>query len=255
MSACRGVAGRAIWLNCRAAWRGLRASPGFTATAIVLLAFGISLNTAVFSVINAVLFRSLAVSAPQELVFISRPDAGGNQRKLGAVEDVRACAETAELFTGGAAADVDTARLRFGLDVESIAGERVTASYFEVLGVAPALGRTLVSALDEAPSAERVAVISDSLWRRRFHADPAIVGQSIALGSTLFLSESASIIGVPLAWTALQTASHYVLPIPHLDAVTLVLALVVVIGVALAACYVPARRAARVDPITVLRAL
>ncbi len=83
-------AGRAIWLDCRAAWRSLRVSPGFTATAVVLLAFGISLNTAAFSVINAILFRSLGVPAPQQLVFLSRPDAGGNQRKLGALEDVGA---------------------------------------------------------------------------------------------------------------------------------------------------------------------
>ena len=174
-----------VRLHGRDAWRSLRGSPGFTATAVILLAFAIGLNTAVFTVVNAVLFRPLAVTAPHELAFVSRPDPRGNQRHLGPYDTVQAFAANSDLFTGGAGVESDTATLRIGLDVERLTGERVSANYFEVLGVAPSLGRTLVSALDGAPGAERVVVISDALWRRRFHGDPAVIGQSVALGTTL----------------------------------------------------------------------
>jgi predicted permease len=189
----------AVWLNCRGAWRSLHGSPGFTATALILLAFGIGLNTAVFTVINAVLFRSLAVTAPHELAFVSRSDPRGNEWNLGAYEDVQRFAANADLFTGGAGVELDTASARIGDDVEGLTGERVSANYFEVLGVAPVLGRTLVSSLDGVPGAERVVVLSDALWRRRFHADPAVIGRSIALGAPLFLSEYApryTVVGV-----------------------------------------------------------
>ena len=189
----------AVRLNCRDAWRSLRGSPGFTVAALILLALGIGLNTAVFTVINAVLFRPLAVMAPHELAFVARTAPAGDVHNLGPYAAVEGFAANADLFTGGAGVELDAAIFRTGFDVERLTGERVSANYFEVLGVAPSLGRTLLSSLDGAPGAERVVVISDALWRRRFDADPAVIGQSIALGTTLFMSETApryTIVGV-----------------------------------------------------------
>ena len=144
-SAIERVAG-AVWRDGRDAWRSLRGAPGFTTAALILLAFAIGLNTAVFTVINAVLFRPLAVRAPHELAFVSRTSSRGNESNLGAYEDVLRFAANANLFTGGAGVELDTANARIGDDVVGLTGERVSANYFDVLGVAPRLGRTLVPA-------------------------------------------------------------------------------------------------------------
>ena len=187
----------AVWRDTRDALRSLRGAPGFTTTALVLFAFAIGLNTAVFTVINAVLFRPLAVVAPHELAFVSRTSPRG--ATLGSYEQVQAFTANAEFFVGGAGVDLDSANARIGDEVETLTGERVSANYFDVLGVAPLFGRPLVPALDAAPGAERAIVLSEALWRRHFNADPAVIGKQIPLGTTLRMSATApryTIVGV-----------------------------------------------------------
>ena len=189
----------ALQLHSRDVWRGLRGSPGFAISALLLLTFGLGLNTAIFSVVNAVLLRPLPVTAPEQLAFVWRADGRGNEHDLGPYADVGRFVGTSGLFTAGAGVERDTAILRDGKQVEELTGERVSANYFEVLGVVPQLGRSLLSMGAEAPDVERTVVISDALWRRRFGGELSVIGQSLALSTTTYLSESApryTIIGV-----------------------------------------------------------
>jgi predicted permease len=178
-SGWEGIAG-ALWRDVGYAARMLRRSPGFTTVAVLVLALGIGVNTAVFSIINAVLFRTLPVKAPDELAFIYAPDS--RTPTLGPYEDALTLGANPQLFVDTAFLRGDSALLRQGVDVHRFNGESVTTNYFDVLGVKLRLGRGLVPALDDAPGADLVVVISDSLWRRLFNADPGVIGQRLTLG-------------------------------------------------------------------------
>ena len=154
--------------------RVFRRSPGFTITAVLTLAIGIGFNTAVFSLVNAAMLAPLPVSNSRELVWIYAPQAFPYE------EFHLPFAVERNLFAGVASVRRDETTFRNGVDIEQVQGEGISGNYFEVLGVAPHVGRAL-SAGDDLPSAEPVVVISDSLWRRRFNADPAIIGQAVDL--------------------------------------------------------------------------
>jgi predicted permease len=188
-----GIAG-ALWRDVVYAARMLRRSPGFTTVAVLVLALGIGVNTAVFSIINAVLFRTLPVKAPEELAFIYAPDLRVGM--LGPYERVVELGNNTDLFAGTTILRGDSAFHRRGIDVERLNGESVTTNYFDVLGVKPRLGRGLVPALDDAPEADFVVVISDSLWRRVFNEDPAVIGQRLSLGGVLSSESSRSYVVV-----------------------------------------------------------
>lgn len=167
-----------IWQDFRYAARAVSRRPAFTAVAVLVLAFGIGLNTAVFSIINAVLFRPLPVRAPGELayVYLQRPDTFG----IG-YRDYEFLRDHQDVFTAMCATQGDRAATGPGGQAEWSAGEAVTVDYFEALGVNALRGRVFVPAQDEASGAAPVVVISEGLWRRRFDADPAIVGKTIQL--------------------------------------------------------------------------
>ena len=171
-----------LWRDAAYALRMLRRSPSFTAVAVSVVALGIGINTAIFSIINAVLFRPLPVRAPDELAFIYSPDPG--VPTLGAYEHALQLAANTDLFTGVVLLRGDLAALGLGGDVEILIGESVSTNYFEVLGVGPTMGRGLTPDLDDDPGADPVIVISDSLWRRRFNADRDVVGRRVALGDS-----------------------------------------------------------------------
>jgi predicted permease len=180
-SGWEAIAG-ALWRDMVYAARMLRRSPGFTTVAVLVLALGIGVNTAIFSIINAVLFRPLPVRAPEELAFIYAPDS--RTPMLGPYESALALGANPDLFVDTAFLRGDSALYRRGVDVERFNGESVTTNYFDVLGVRPRIGRGLMPAVDDDPAADWVVVISDSLWRRLFDADPGILGRRLTLGGS-----------------------------------------------------------------------
>ena len=170
----------------RYALRGLRRTPGFTVVAITVLALGIGANTALFSIISAVLLRPLPYPDGERLVRIwSAMPAQGYPRSGSALPDYRALACGEPLVRG----DGRVAHYRVqpaGVDQpERLAATRLTASLWQVLKPTPLLG-TLFSADAERWGRHRVAVLSEGLWRRRFGADPYVVGRVVRLSGEPF---------------------------------------------------------------------
>ena len=167
--------------DLRLALRGLRKSPGFAATAIAALALGIGANTAIFSVVNAVLLRPLPYPEPDRIVRIERkyPNGTGDSQSI---PRFIAFKNGNRVFDGITAYDFAGPGLNLtgGDRPEQVKGIHVSADYFRVFGVSPARGRPF-TAEEDRPGGARVAVLSDGLWRRRFGADPKILGKPITL--------------------------------------------------------------------------
>src|SRR5262245_6035209 len=161
---------------------------GFTAIAVLSLALGIGANTAIFSLVDTVLIKMLPVKNPERLVFLERGDVPpGPMRSLSYAFFERARAER-ETLAGVCAFETDP-RVNVALDgqAEIAKAQRVTGSFFAVLGVNALLGRTITEEDDKVPGAHPVVVISHGYWRRRFAADPAIVGKTISLSGHPFM--------------------------------------------------------------------
>ena len=168
--------------------RMLGKNSGFTFVALLTLALGIGANTAIFSVVNAIVFRPLPYSAPQQLVGVWTRDLKrpGSQYPA-AMPTFRDWQQQAHSFTGFAAYASNRFHVSGNEGPDEVRGLFATSNFFEVMGVKPALGR----ALQPADERERVVVISDELWQRRFNADRNILGKPINLNSEAF-----TIIGV-----------------------------------------------------------
>ena len=192
---CRDARGVSVFdstaRDLRYALRQIRRRPGFTAAVIASLALGIGANTAIFTLINAALLRSLPVADPQGLWFVARHQPQGASYGYGYQEILRLRAAN-PVFSDIAA--YGTTRLSVSVDgsVEPVAeGQMVSGNFFQLLGVAAAAGRTIQPQDDERPNAHPVAMLSYSYWQRRFGRDPAVVGRTITLAGTPF-----TIIGV-----------------------------------------------------------
>jgi predicted permease len=157
--------------------RMLRQTPGFSALAVFVLALGIGVNTAIFSLVNAVLFRPPAVRTPSELRYVYANPPIHFIRYA----DYRALLGISDVFSGVVGVSRSEAKLGSGADVRLVNGEAVTANYFEILGVRPKIGRAFSPALDEAPNAERAVIISARVWARDYHSDPNVVGTRLVL--------------------------------------------------------------------------
>lgn len=162
--------------------RGLRKSPGFAVAAIVLLALGIGANTAIFSLVRAVVLRPLPFPDPDRLVLVWDDFSanGGPTRTNPSPADYVAWKEQSRSFSDMTAFIPNTYNLTGNGEPATLAGVRTTANFFAVLGMPPILGRTLDPA-DERSGAAPVAVVSERLWRSRFGADPNLIGRTIAL--------------------------------------------------------------------------
>src|SRR5215510_4307750 len=172
-----------LWQDLRYGARMLMKNPGLTSIAALTLALGIGANTAMFSLIDAVLLKSLPVRRPDELVSLS-----GEYSYHG----LRVMREYDQVSTGLAAfTDVRLGVSIAGQDEPTVLGHLVSGNYFSVLGVNPILGRLLGDDDDRAPGAHPVAVISYGYWSRRFGGDPAVIGKTISLAGIPF-----TIIGV-----------------------------------------------------------
>jgi predicted permease len=168
---------RTLWHDVRYATRILAKSPGFTVVAILTLALGIGANTAVFSVVNALVLRPLPVERPQELAFFENARYGPSQ-SFPNYKDLR---DRNHSFAG--LLGYRTAPIELDTDngAERIWGYLVTGNYFDVLGLRPALGHFFTQNDDLHPGASPYAVLSYSAWQSRFGADPAIIGKTIRL--------------------------------------------------------------------------
>ncbi len=157
--------------------RTLRRSPGFTTVAVLSLALGIGANTAIFSLLDAVLLRSLPVHRPEELFVMSGGYSYPGYRTLLERNEV-----LAELFASNG---VGGANVTIGDGpVERAAVSMVSGNYFSALGVSPLAGRTFSPDDDRIAGVHEVAVISHRYWQRRFALDPSILGRAIRISGT-----------------------------------------------------------------------
>jgi putative ABC transport system permease protein len=161
--------------------RGLLKRPGFTAVAVITLALGIGANTAIFSVVNAVLLRPLPYRDAQDIVTIWQNNAkAGVSRNDVSPANFLDWQEQSRSFTSVAGIEPFGFSMIGNGEPERLSVWLVTAGFFETLSTNPVLGRTF-SSQDYQPGNERVIVISHSLWQRRFGGDPNLVGRKLTL--------------------------------------------------------------------------
>jgi putative ABC transport system permease protein len=175
--------------DLRYAVRTFAKMPGFTCVAVATLALGIGATTAIFSVVYALLLKPLPYPAPERLVMVwqDMTARGGPAGETGRATEWATPgnyfdwkAET-RVFASLAAVRGWQPTLSGIGEPEPLLGEQVTQSYFDVVGIAPALGRTFRGE-EDVPNAPRVAMVSHGLWQRRFAGDPDVVGRTVALG-------------------------------------------------------------------------
>jgi len=225
---------RAVWrwaamedffMDIRFGARMLRKNPGFTAVAIVTLALGIAANTTIFSAVNGWMLRPPPIKDHASVVVILSTDPakgwGWDQNPVSA-PDFIAWREQSHSFEDMVASQLSDFALTGEGEPEWLEGMRVSASYFNVLGVAPALGRTFLPSEDR-PGPDQVVILSDGLWQRRFAANPKVVGEAVRLNG-----DSYKVVGVmpksyrlgyfgPQLWTPLVFPPQSVLPAARED--------------------------------------
>src|SRR5262249_5753439 len=160
--------------------------PGFTYVAALTLALGIGANTAIFSLIDAVLLKTLPVNNPERLVLLGRALGGRNGVQF-PYRTYRQIRDQNEVLSGLLA--YHPLRLSVSVDGQpepAVAGQLVSGNYYSVLGVNAALGRMIAPDDDRAPGESPVCVISYNYWSRRFAGDPAVLGKTIHIGGAPF---------------------------------------------------------------------
>ena len=195
-----------LFRDVRYGFRSLLKRPGFTAIALVALALGIGANTAIFSLVNAVVLQPLPYPEPERLVWVWGNFPGGNRASVSPADylDFRSQNKSFEQFAATVSITSTTTLTGSG-EPEPLNASVVTGNYFQALGVTPALGRGF-SLDNEKPGNDQVAIISYELWQRRFAGNPGIVNQRINLDSKSF-----EVIGVmPKNLTFPQTADLWV---------------------------------------------
>jgi putative ABC transport system permease protein len=186
----------------RHALRALRKTPGFTAVVVTTLAVGLGMNTAVFSIVNAVMLRSLPYRPPDRLVSLweeatkrqemaklnsSGRDLGGagsRQRATVAPANLVDYRKGTSAFEELAGVEITQMNLTGNGSPERLPGERVTAGYFSALGVTPEIGRTF-TAEEDRPEAYAAVIVSHDFWQRRLGGDTAVLGQLDAVSTAL----------------------------------------------------------------------
>lgn len=173
-----------LWADIRYALRQLRRSPGFAVTSIFILALGIGASTAIFSVLNPILFEPLPYPHPDRVMML------WEMRSDGLPLDVtfgtfHGLAEHNRSFEALAVMKAWQPTMVAEDKPERFEGQRVSADYFRALGVEPVLGRDFVSS-DDRFHGPNVVILSDSLWQRRFGGDRSIVGRQVRLDGNLY---------------------------------------------------------------------
>ncbi len=196
-----------LYRDLRLALRGLRRRPGFAAAFVATLALGIGANTAIFTVVRAVLLRPLPFAGSDRLVAVHSVEPGSDRQPFSIADflDLRSGARSFEFLAawGGWSANLT------GVDEPvALKAQWTSAGFFASLGVKAALGRT-PSAEEEQPGAGRVALLGDGLWRSRFGADPQVLGRVLTLNG-----EPYTVIGVlPRTFPFFATGAELVSPL------------------------------------------
>ena len=189
--------------------RGLLKRPGFTAIALVALALGIGANTAIFSLVNAVVLRPLPFPEPDRLVWVwGNIRNGGSRASVSPLDflDYRNQNKTFEQFAASGTTNLSVNLTGSG-DPERVMASSVTGNYFDAFGVTPALGRGF-SLENEKSGNDQVTVLSHAFWQKRFAGDPQILNKTITLNS-----KSYQVIGVMPAGLSLPQSAELWIPI------------------------------------------
>ena len=173
-----------LWQDFRYAVRTLRQRPGFTAVGALTLALGIGASTAIFSVVNPILFEPLPYPHAGRIMMIW--DTYEGVRCDVTFHTYRELAARSRSFEAMAVMEAWRPAMTSATKPERFDGQSVSASYFRALGVSPALGRDFQEA-DDRFKGSHVTILSDALWRRRFGGDNAIVGRQITLDGDLYI--------------------------------------------------------------------
>src|ERR1041384_184704 len=180
-----------LWHDIRYGLRMLWKNPGFTLVVVLTLALGIGANTAIFSVVDAVLLRPLPFPHPEQLVLVRDDLAGRQLENVGmSVPELKDFQQSADTFEGVAGVWPVDANLTGSDRPERIELLAVSPNYFSLLGASAQLGRVF-GPQDQAQGFAEGVVISDGLWRRLFGADPNVLGRKVRADSDLY-----TIIGV-----------------------------------------------------------
>ncbi|HEY0007020.1 MAG TPA: ABC transporter permease [Pyrinomonadaceae bacterium] len=206
-----------IWQDLRFGLRMFLKSPALTAIAILALALGVGANSAIFSIVNAILLRPLNYENPERLVMVwERNDKKGYGEIPTSLPNFVDLRDSNKVFEGMGAFTDSSFNLTGGDQPEKVTGLRVTASLFSLLGTKPLKGRVFLAEEDQ-PEAARVLILSHGLWQRSFGANPNLVGQNVSLNG-----ESYTVVGVmppgfklPPSFTATIASSQYTMP--HAD--------------------------------------
>jgi len=173
-----------LWTDLRYSFRSFRKTPVFTAVAVLSLALGIGANTAIFTLLDQILLRLLPVKDPQQLVLLTMrgrnygSNWGGNSISYPMYRDFQ---DHNQVFSGMFCRRSTYASLGFGGQTERVAGEMVSGSFFQVLGVTAAMGRTFTPDDDRIPSGHPIVVLTHQYWQTRFASDPGILGKTLAI--------------------------------------------------------------------------
>ncbi len=238
--------------DLRYALRMLSKSPAFTAVAVLSIALGIGANTTVFSVINAVLLKSLPYQDPNSLVLVwgdTRTEASLRKHNQVSATDLADIRTQSTVFE-----DVATYTGWYPIMTGDSEAERVPAiqvgdGFFKIMKGKPLLGRVFTPE-EQEDGKDFVIVLSHGLWQRYFGSDPNIVGKNVYLNGRPY-----NIVGVMDA-DFRPLPSSLVAPegeVSATDAVTFATVSAALIAVAFLACYIPARRATKIDPLVALR--
>jgi predicted permease len=204
----------AILKDLRYAWRGITRSPGFVAVAVLSLGLGVGVNTAMFSLVDALLFRPLPVDSPETLVDLFTKGGDGDEYATNSFADYEDLRRQNTVFSDMTGYSPMMAPLALGDRSRIVLGQVVTANHFAFLGVRPLVGRVLQPA-DDQPGAERVVVLAHRMWQREFGGDPNIIGRTVTLRGLPY-----TIVGVaPPSFTgvvALLTPELW-LPMTHVE--------------------------------------
>jgi predicted permease len=191
-----------LFQDIRYGIRGLLKRPAFTAVALTILALGIGANTAIFTLINAVVLKPLPVTKPQELVLFSDSTGEGTRTSDGDPsagrwdyfsyasyrhfrEHDRSFQELGAFRSGESRVSVRRADAQAGEAAQRASGHLVSGNYFAVLGVNAIQGRVFTNE-DDSPAAQPAAVISNAYWKQKLNSDAQIVGKSLLLNGTAF---------------------------------------------------------------------
>lgn len=176
-----------LWQDIRYGIRMLLRKPGFTFVVVLVLALGIGANTAIFSIVEQVLLRSMPVKDPDSMVIVMTEGKligaswGSHMLSYPMFKDFR---DGEGPFEDVLCWRPEQATMDDGRGAERVAVELVSSSYFDVLGLSPALGRTFFADDETAPGANPVAVLSHDFWERRFSSDPNIVGRTLRINDS-----------------------------------------------------------------------